>query len=216
MKYVLDSSVALKWVLPEADSAKAIRLRDEYKNGVHELLAPDIFMPEIANGLASAERQGRIKTGESAVLLLDVIRAAPAIHPTPPLLLRAMGLAIANQTRSTIASTSLWRKPKGANWRRPTTNLPAAFGRPIPSSSPWRHCPDAACSLPALPWLWHAGAAPTSTGSPTACASAARRRYRLRFAFFGCIMPGKRAARQYAARRRSSLAQYPTTWQRTA
>jgi hypothetical protein len=31
MKYVLDSSVALKWVLPEADSAKAIRLRDEYK-----------------------------------------------------------------------------------------------------------------------------------------------------------------------------------------
>jgi hypothetical protein len=29
MKYVLDSSVALKWVLPEVDSQKAIRLRDE-------------------------------------------------------------------------------------------------------------------------------------------------------------------------------------------
>jgi hypothetical protein len=29
MKYVLDSSVALKWVLPEADSGKAIRLRDD-------------------------------------------------------------------------------------------------------------------------------------------------------------------------------------------
>ncbi len=29
MKYVLDSSVALKWVLPEPDSGKAIRLRDE-------------------------------------------------------------------------------------------------------------------------------------------------------------------------------------------
>jgi hypothetical protein len=41
MKYVLDSSVALKWVLPEADSAKAIRLRDGYSNGVHKLLAPD-------------------------------------------------------------------------------------------------------------------------------------------------------------------------------
>ncbi len=75
MKYVLDSSVALKWVLPEADSAKAIRLRDDYKNGIHELLAPDIFTPEIANGLASAERQGRIKTGESAVFLLDIIRS---------------------------------------------------------------------------------------------------------------------------------------------
>jgi len=97
MKYVLDSSVALKWVLPEADSVKAIRLRDEYKNGIHELLAPDIFTPEIANGLASAERQGRIKTGESAILLLDVVRAAPAIHLTAPLLLRAMALAIATR-----------------------------------------------------------------------------------------------------------------------
>ncbi len=30
MKYVLDSSVALKWVLPEPDSARATRLREEY------------------------------------------------------------------------------------------------------------------------------------------------------------------------------------------
>src|SRR5258708_8259761 len=97
MKYVVDSSVALKWVLPEADSAKAIRLRDEYKNGVHELIAPDIFLPEIANGLASAERQGRIKTGESAVLLHDVFRTGPAVHPAPPLLLRAVALAIARR-----------------------------------------------------------------------------------------------------------------------
>ena len=33
------------------DSAKAIRLRDEYSNGIHELVAPDIFPSEIANGL---------------------------------------------------------------------------------------------------------------------------------------------------------------------
>jgi predicted nucleic acid-binding protein len=95
MKYVLDSSVALKWVLSEADSARAIRLRDEYKNGIHALLAPDIFLPEIANGLASAERQGRIKTGESAILLHDIVRTSPVLHPTAPLLLRAMALAIA-------------------------------------------------------------------------------------------------------------------------
>ena len=97
MKYVLDSSVALKWVLPEADSVKATRLRDEYKNGVHELIAPDIFTPKIANALASAERQGRIKTGESAIFLYDVIRAAPVLHPTPPLLLRSMALSIATR-----------------------------------------------------------------------------------------------------------------------
>jgi len=38
MRYVLDSSGALKWVLPEADSAKAIPLRNEYINGLHEPL----------------------------------------------------------------------------------------------------------------------------------------------------------------------------------
>jgi predicted nucleic acid-binding protein len=48
MKYVLDSSAALPCVLPEKDSAKAIQLRDDARNGVHELLAPDIFPAEIA------------------------------------------------------------------------------------------------------------------------------------------------------------------------
>jgi hypothetical protein len=36
MKYVLDSSAALPWVLPEKDSAKAIQLRDDARNAVHE------------------------------------------------------------------------------------------------------------------------------------------------------------------------------------
>jgi predicted nucleic acid-binding protein len=94
MKYVLDASVALKWVLPEADSPKALRLRDEYKNGIHQLLAPDIFPVEIANALATAERQRRIKTGESALFLHDIVRAAPALYPTIPLRPRAMALAI--------------------------------------------------------------------------------------------------------------------------
>ena len=81
MRYVLDSSVALKWLLPEADSAKAIRLRDEYSNGLHELLAPDIFPSEIANGPVSAKRRKRIRTGESVILLNDILSAAPALHP---------------------------------------------------------------------------------------------------------------------------------------
>jgi hypothetical protein len=31
MKYVFDSNVALKWVLPEQDDEKAIRIRDGFK-----------------------------------------------------------------------------------------------------------------------------------------------------------------------------------------
>jgi predicted nucleic acid-binding protein len=97
MKYVLDSSVALKWVLPEADSGRAIRLRDDYSNGIHELFAPDIFPSEIANGLASAERQKRIRAGESAIFLNDILSAAPALHHSSPLLIRAMEIAISTK-----------------------------------------------------------------------------------------------------------------------
>jgi hypothetical protein len=43
MKYVLDSSVAFKWVVVEALTDKARSLRDEFRQGLHELIAPDIF-----------------------------------------------------------------------------------------------------------------------------------------------------------------------------
>ena len=97
MKYILDSGVALKWVLPEADSGRAIRLRDEYVHGIHALLAPDVFPSEIANGLDSAERQKRIRTGEAAIFLNDILSAAPALHPSAPLLIRAMEISIATK-----------------------------------------------------------------------------------------------------------------------
>ena len=66
-------------------------------NGIHQLIAPDIFMSEVSNGLVTAERRGRIKTGESKSLLLDVLRAAPVVHLSTPYLLRAMELAIAHR-----------------------------------------------------------------------------------------------------------------------
>jgi hypothetical protein len=33
MRYVIDSSVAAKWVLPEIDSDKALRFREEFSRG---------------------------------------------------------------------------------------------------------------------------------------------------------------------------------------
>jgi predicted nucleic acid-binding protein len=60
MTYVLDSSVALKWVLTEPDSPKAIQLREDARNGVHDLLAPDFFPVELTHAITRAERQGRI------------------------------------------------------------------------------------------------------------------------------------------------------------
>lgn len=64
MKYVIDSSVAFKWVVAEPDADKADRLRQDFRNGVLDLLAPDIFPAEIANALLMAERRGRIAPGQ--------------------------------------------------------------------------------------------------------------------------------------------------------
>jgi predicted nucleic acid-binding protein len=55
MNYVLDASVALKWVLPEADSAKTVQLRDDFRLRLLELLAPDVFPLEVAHALARAD-----------------------------------------------------------------------------------------------------------------------------------------------------------------
>jgi predicted nucleic acid-binding protein len=97
MNYVLDSSVDLKWVLPEPDSGRATRLRDEYNASIHHLATPDIFTTEIANGLVVAQRQGRIQIGESITFFHDIIRNAPAIHSTLPLLPRAIEISLSTR-----------------------------------------------------------------------------------------------------------------------
>ncbi len=100
MRYVLDANVALKWSLPEPDSATAIRLRDEYRAAIHELLAPEIFPVEVAHALTRAERQGRIPLSESGTRLADVLKNAPLLHPYLPLLVRAT--EVSSQTRTGV------------------------------------------------------------------------------------------------------------------
>ena len=93
MKYVLDSSAALPWVLPEKDSAKAIQLRDDARNAVHELLAPDIFAAEVFSSLLKAERTKRINVGDAKILYASIAADIPALHPYLPLMPRAGEIA---------------------------------------------------------------------------------------------------------------------------
>ena len=78
MKYVLDSSVALKWVLPEQDSATANRLRADFHSGLHELLAPDIFPVEIGHALSKAERRKAIAPAQGWVFWQSIMADCPA------------------------------------------------------------------------------------------------------------------------------------------
>lgn len=93
MRYVLDSSVALKCHLQEADSDKAKKLRDEARAGIHELLAPDFFPVEMAHALTRAERQGRITPAEGAMFVADMLVELPMLHPSTILLPRAYAIS---------------------------------------------------------------------------------------------------------------------------
>src|SRR5262245_58729572 len=95
MKYVLDSSVAFKWVVAEVDSDKADLLRADCSNGIHQLLAPDVFPVELAHALTRAERQGRISIGDARTLLADVLTTAPTLHQYHSLLPRAVDISSA-------------------------------------------------------------------------------------------------------------------------
>jgi len=93
MKYVIDTSVAIKTVIAESDSAKAIQLRDDYNNGFHDLIAPDLYPTEICNVLMMAERTGKIRPGEAAVFLSDFILDLPALCDAVSLLPRALEIS---------------------------------------------------------------------------------------------------------------------------
>lgn len=89
MRYVFDSCVGVKALLPEVDSDKAIALLDDFKNQIHELIAPDTFPVEVAHALTRAERKGIIQPPEAMKLLEQISNALPELHSSLPLLSRA-------------------------------------------------------------------------------------------------------------------------------
>ena len=49
--YVIDASVAIKWFADERDSQSAILLRKSHSQGSVALIAPDLILYEVSNGL---------------------------------------------------------------------------------------------------------------------------------------------------------------------
>ena len=91
MRYVLDACVGLKWVLPEVDSDKAILLRDNFQNQIHDLIAPDILPTECAHTLSKKQRQGLVRDGLAfwEKVMLDM----PVLSPSLPLMRQALSIA---------------------------------------------------------------------------------------------------------------------------
>jgi len=93
MKYVIDSCVAVKWAIAEGDTDKALRIRDDFRAGLVELIAPDVFPVEFIHAVTRAERQGRVLPDEGAELVGDLFATLPQLLNSLPLLPRAYELS---------------------------------------------------------------------------------------------------------------------------
>src|SRR5205085_8494289 len=100
MRYTLDASVGMKWVLREPDSPKANALRQDYRSRVHELISPDTFSVEVAHALTRAERRKIITVGHAVPLLANILSTSPALYPYISLLDRAT--EISSQSRQGV------------------------------------------------------------------------------------------------------------------
>lgn len=87
---VLDASVALKLLLPEADSAMAMRLL--YSPTV--LAAPDILSLELAAAIAKYHRRRLITLDEARAAATAAKRIVADLHPSQPLLAPAFELSL--------------------------------------------------------------------------------------------------------------------------
>lgn len=68
MRLVVDASVAIKWLVPEADSAPALEIASAY-----DLVAPQLIYAECANIVWKKVRRGELTTQEAkeAAMFID-------------------------------------------------------------------------------------------------------------------------------------------------
>ena len=91
MRYVLDASVGVKWVMNEVDTPAALRVLADFRNSIHDLISPDSYVLETAHGLTKAERRGVVMGAEQ--LWLNLMVDCPQLYPFQPLMLRAVQIA---------------------------------------------------------------------------------------------------------------------------
>jgi predicted nucleic acid-binding protein len=107
--YVIDASVAVKWVLPAASeplSSEALALLKSYAEGALRFVVPDLFWAEFANILWKAVQQRRIRVA-SAESALRAMRDRNFPTVSSHLI-----------ERCTMRFTLLWRSLPNRNWLR--------------------------------------------------------------------------------------------------
>jgi predicted nucleic acid-binding protein len=94
--YVLDASVAVKWMLPARNEQlrpEAYQLLDAYGAGEVELAVPDVFWAECGNVMWKAVRQKRLDRGDAEIAITSMIARRITTVPSATLLPTAIAIA---------------------------------------------------------------------------------------------------------------------------
>ena len=87
MKWVIDASVAAKWLAPEAESANADRLLDD------ELLVPDLLFPEVANVLWKKQVRDEMDAGAAGAASRWLLQLPLQVHGCDSFMTQATALS---------------------------------------------------------------------------------------------------------------------------
>ncbi len=92
--YVLDCSLAAKWILPEPGRAPALELFKRYASGEIYLIAPDLLLAEFASLLAKRQRRKQISMQQAAEAFRWMTRCAPKLYDMRARLTPALKLSL--------------------------------------------------------------------------------------------------------------------------
>jgi predicted nucleic acid-binding protein len=91
---VVDSSVVVKWILPEVDSTQAQRLITDIAGAGERLIVLDLVFPEVANAIWKRNRNRLITFGEAQASLASLARAPVHVESAIRLLDAAFRIAV--------------------------------------------------------------------------------------------------------------------------
>ena len=98
---VLDSSVALKWVLPEKGRPQALLILDSFEAGRTHLIAPRVFLEEVASALAKRHRRKELTDRQAREAFHFVEQRSPMMADPHKSASDALSLSLRH-------GTSLW------------------------------------------------------------------------------------------------------------
>ena len=95
--FVLDCSVAAKWVFPEQGSEAALKFFERYAAREIVLIAPDLLLAEFASLVTKRVRRKQLSSQQALEGFQLMVRVAPRLYHMRPRILPALELSIRRQ-----------------------------------------------------------------------------------------------------------------------